>query len=293
MRERFARILDRCRPYLVASPLGAAAELRPLPLGLRVPDEHRFNPHVVASGPFLNVLQRLDELTFGPVGMPMPRWVFYDCAEVPGGIFGFGLPAAEVPEWVRRALKVEDDYEGLVPLSMLVSIPMLEPGAWHTYTLCSINEVAPGAAPAGLRLLTCAAGLSAIGATKTYGATQWRSSKLYAQTRFGPLDLLTAWTPAHSDPRTLTFQVDLTPERIDRALSGERIPPPEDSGPLRFIDCDDDAELQSLQVELEAGARFVVTGPPAIDGSFTRVPVREIPASTQVRAGAPAQAPSR
>ncbi len=280
MRERFARILERCSPYLVASPLGAAAELRPLPFGLQVPDEHRFDPHVVSSGPFLGVLQRLDELTFGPVGMPMPKWVFYDCAEVPGGIFGFGLPTAEVPEWVRRALRVEADYDGLVPLSMLVTIPMLAPGAWHTYTLCSINEVAPGAAPAGLRLFTCAAGLAAVGTTTSYGATQWRSSKLYAQTRFGPLELLTAWTPAHSDPQTLTFRVDITPERIDRALSGAPIRPPAGAGPLRMIDCDDTAALRSLQTEIEAGASYLVTGPPVIDGSYTRVPIRQAPPST-------------
>ena len=277
MRDRFARILDTCSPYLVASPLGAAASPQALPFDLEVPSEHRFDPHVVSSGPFVNVLQRLDELTFGPVGMPMPKWVFYDCAEVPGGIFGFGRPAAQVPEWVRRALGVGDDYEGLVPLSMWVAIPMLEPGAWHTYTLCSINEVAPGAAPAGLRLLTAAAGLTGLGVRRSYGATQWRSTKLLAQTRFGPLELLSAWTPAHSDPRTLTFRVDVDADRVERALGGGTIPPPHGAGPLRWVDCDDDDDLRDLQARIEDGEAYVVTGPPVIDGSFTRVPVRGAP----------------
>jgi hypothetical protein len=257
---------------------------------LEVAEAHRFDPHVTASGPFLNVLQRLDELTFGPIGMPMPRWVFYDCAEVPGGIFGFGVPAEHVPEWVRRALKVDADYDGLVPLSMLVAIPMLPPRTWHIYTLCSINEVAPGAAPAGLRVLTGASGLSALGAKTAYGATQWRSSKLHAQVRFGPLELLTAWTPAHSDPRTLTFRADVTAERIDRALSGAPVRPPADAGPLRLIDCDDDSALRSLQAELESGTRYLVTGPPVVDGSYTRVPIRQAP--PPARPPAPPQASS-
>ena len=76
--------------------------------------ELHFDPMKLRSGPFLNILQHLDELTFGAIGMTMPRWVFYDCAEVPGGIFGFARPAAELDEWVLRALNVPADYDGMV-----------------------------------------------------------------------------------------------------------------------------------------------------------------------------------
>ena len=273
VRDRFRRILDTCQPYLVTSTYSKASS-PVLPPWIDIAPELHFDPMKLRSGPFLNILQRLDELTFGTVGMTMPRWVFYDCAEVPGGIFGFARPAADLSDWVRRALDVPADYDGMVPLSMYVAIPMLEPGAWHTYTLCSLNEVAPGSAPAGLRLLTEATGLQLFDIQVAWGATQWRSPKLASHTRFGPLDLVTAWTPAHSDPWTLTFHFPVSRERIDRALaSGE----PDASGAdIHWVDCDERAELELLQSQLESGRRFQVVGAPVIDGSYTRVPIREV-----------------
>jgi len=271
VRDRFSRIFDSCQAYVVHSAYGAAAEPGSTPWGIDLSPELRFDPLRVSSSAFLNILSRLDALTFGPVGLSMPRWVFYDCAEMPGGIFGFARPAAAVPEWVRRALHVEEGYEGPVPLSMYVAIPMLEPGAWHTYTLCSLNEVAPGSAPAGLRLLTQAAGLHTFGIEAAVGATQWRSPKLSVHARFGPLDLLTAWTPAHSDPWTLTFRFPVDPDRIERALAPETVAPTRHD--VRWVDCDDERELRSLQAEIEGGSRYQVVGGPVTDGSFTRVPI--------------------
>ncbi len=247
-----------------------------MPFGLEISPDLYFDPHKVASGPFLHTLQRLDELTFGPVGMPMPRWVFYDCAEVPGGIFGFARPAKQVPLWVRYALEVPDDYDGYVPLSLYVAIPMLEPGSWHTYTWCSLNEVAPGAGPANLALFTQAVGLQAFSINLAYGTTQWRSYKLGDHARFGPLDLVTAWTPAHSDPTTLTFTIPSDPARIESALM--KVPPrPERDDPtVRWVDCDDHDQLQALQADIESGRRFQIIAGPVITGSYTHVPVREV-----------------
>ena len=274
--DRYRRIIESCQPYLVTSAYGTAAESGRLPFGLEIKPELYFDPHQVASGPFLHTLQRLDELTFGPVGMPMPRWVFYDCAEVPGGIFGFARPASEVPLWVRYALDVPDDYHGPVPLSLYVAIPMLEPGSWHTYTLCSLNEVAPGAGPANLALFTQAVGLQAFSIHRAYGTTQWRSYRLEDHARFGPLDLVTAWTPAHSDPTTLTFTIPGEQQRIQHALEGDPEQPAADDPSIRWIDCDEHDQLRALQVDIEAGRRFQIVAGPVIDGSYTRVPVREV-----------------
>ncbi len=268
MRERFRRILETCEPYVVHSPHGGVGEIGSVP-GLELDPALCFDPLRAGSASFLHALQRLDEMTFGPVGMPMPRWVFYDCAESPGGIFGFARRADAVPEWVRRALRLEPSYTGPVPLSMYVAIPMLEPGCWHTYTLCSLNEVAPGAGPANMRLLTEALGLQLFGIETVYGATQWRSPKLSVHTRFGPLELMTSWTPAHSDPATLTFRCPITDERIERALG----PAPEAPAAERWIDCDAVDELRQVQREIEAGARYRVIGAPVVEGSSTRVPV--------------------
>ncbi len=276
MRERFRRILDTCQPYLVASSQGCANTADTLPLGLKIADELRFDPHRVKSGPFLHILQRLDDLTFGPVGMPMPRWVFYDCAEVPGGIFGFAREAAEVPLWARRALHVDDDYRGPLPLSMYVAIPMIEPGCWHTYTLCSLNLVSPGAGPVGLGLLTAGCALEVFGIETAVGVAQWRSPKLSVHARFGPLDLVTAWTPAHSDPTTLTFRYPVSTARIERALAADDPCLYDDGGEYRWLDCDEHDDLRRLQEQIESGRCFQVIGGPVTSGSYTRIPIREI-----------------
>jgi len=275
VQERYRRILESCTPYFVSSPLGAIPHLGDAPLGIAVARQHRYDPHRVESGDFLHALQRLDELTFGPVGMTMPRWVFYDCAEVPGGIFGFGRRADALPDWLRRALDVPPAYDGLVPLSMYVAIPMLAPGAWHTYTLCTINEVAPGAAPANLGVLTEAAGVSIFQVGCAYGATQWRSPKLEVHCRFGPLELLTAWTPAHSDPATATFRYPVGRERIDAALARDAILPSSSPG-MEWIDCDDPEALQALQRRLEAGEKLELLSGAVSEGSFSRAPIRPL-----------------
>ena len=49
-------------------------------------------------------LVRLDRLTFGTEGMPMPRWLFVDGAGLPGGIAGLGRTCSDrgpPPLWGR------------------------------------------------------------------------------------------------------------------------------------------------------------------------------------------------
>ena len=257
----------------MASQLGAARRSYVPLLEKSIDADLLFDPLRIKSAEFLNILQRLDDLTFGAKGLLMPRWVFYDCAEVPGGIFGFARPAAEVPEWTRRALNVDPTYEGMIPLSMYVGIPMLEPGAWLTYTLASLNAVAPGAGPAGLLLLTEVAGLDLFEIETCWGVSQWRSPKLEARLATGPLELITAWTPGHSDPHTLTYRFTVTQEKLEMALT-ERPPPLPDD--VQWVDCDEEAELRALQSKLEEGRHFELVGIPVSDGSYTRAPVREV-----------------
>lgn len=269
----YARIPERCRLFVITSRDGVGDALAPAPLGLEVRAEDRHDCQKLKSAPFIRLVQRLDELTFAPVGMKMPNWVFYDCMAVPGGVVGFGAPAAALPRIAREVIGVPADYDGLVPLSLFVAIPMLSPGAWHIATLCALSEVFPGAGLAGLMLASKAAGLVALGVETCWGACQWRSSHLAVHARFGPLDLVTAWTPAHSNPRTLTYRFPVTPERIERAF-GRAAPL---GGGVRWVDCDDDRELQALQREIEAGRRLQVLGPPVEDGAWTRAPVGELP----------------
>ncbi|MFT7623714.1 MAG: hypothetical protein ACI9WU_002897, partial [Myxococcota bacterium] len=63
------------------------------PFGLAIPRANRIDPTRLDNEPFLGLLQQLDGRTFGPEGMPMDRWVFYDCCYMPGAIFGFARPS--------------------------------------------------------------------------------------------------------------------------------------------------------------------------------------------------------
>jgi len=208
--------------------------------------------------------------------MSMPRWVFYDCAEMVGGLIGFGRQAAALPDWARAALGVDRGYAGLVPVSLFVLVPMLVPGAFLGYTLCSANQVAPGVAPAGLRLLTAALGLRVFPVRTLYATTQWRSPTLAIHARFAPLELLTAYTPAHTLCATLTFRFEASDDRIAAALAGESRTPASAataSPTLRLLDADDEAQMREVQAEIEAGARFSIVGPPVREGAATLVPL--------------------
>ncbi len=282
MSPGYEAVLETCEPYLVASPLGAAAEPRPGPPGVRLGALNRLDPHRVANAPFLTLLQRLDEKNYGPADMALPRWAFYDCGEVPGGLFGFARPVEQVPQSLRDAIGIEPGYRGLVPLSMLLAIPMLRPGEWHVYGLCAVDEAAAEALQGPLLLqLTLAVGLTVLGVQRAYGAAQWGSSELAAHGRFAPLELLTAWTPAHSHPDTLTWRFEISPKRVAAALANG----PDSAGDQRdtgWVDGDDETALKALQARLEAGQRFQITGPPRrggmgeVEGAPARVPLREV-----------------
>lgn len=275
--QRHARIAETCVPFLVASSLGAARHPRAAPAAMRLAPLHRVDPHRVAAEPFLLLLKRLDELVYGPAGMALPQWGFYDCAEVPGGIFGFAQPAERMSNDVRAALRVPPGESGLVPLSMLVAIPMLPDGAWNLFGLCSVDacDIAAAGSPSGLRVLTMAAGLAVLGATTAYGAAQWSSDELAVQARFAPLELLTAWTPAHSYPQTVTWRFQVTPEVLTRALDPSAAAAAV-AGARHWVDCNDDAAQQALQARLEAGARLTIAGPPQPGDRSPRVPLGEV-----------------
>ena len=264
----YRRILERCEPYVVAT-RALQAQLNLEPLGLAIRPEHRFDPMRVSSAAFLDRVQTLDALTYGPVGMAMPRWALYDCAEMAGALVGLGTRAAHLPARLRSTFAVPDDYDGLVALSMYIAVPLLGDRRWLSHSICSINEVAPSAAPPGMTVLTMALGLVTVGARDFVGATQWSSPKLVAYSKFAPLTLLTAWSPAHDDPQTLAFQFEVSEDRIHRALDPDRSAPP----PPRLLDVGDDAALRAAQVRIEAGERMAVVGPPIERGSVRYVPI--------------------
>ena len=252
--------LLRLTPYVVATRDNRAVfDLSPF--GLTIRDEHCIDPLRVGSTTFLDILKRVDEVTFGPEGMPMPRWVFFDGAELPGGIVGFGVPVDALSDATRELLTVPDHYEGLVPFSMFIAIPTFESGVWMAHNLSSVAGVLRQANLRGLGSLTKAVGLKVFRAAAQVGATQWNSFALRVHVRLGPLSLLTAWTPAHSEPWTLTYRVELTDSglrNLARDISGKvAYPTVED-----WLDSDDHSKMQKIQAQIEDGAPVRVAGTP-------------------------------
>lgn len=243
------------------------------PFGLPVTDENCVDPLRMGSAPFLDLLKRVDEVTFGPEGMPMPRWIFFDGAELPGGIVGFGAPADSLDPNTKALLGVRDDYRGLVPYSIFIAIPTYEKGVWMAHNLASIAGKVRQPDLRGLGGFTKAVGLKVFRAAAQVGATQWNSFALRVHCRLGPLALLTAWTPAHSEPWTLTYRVELA----DRGLRHLA----RDHGALLaatriddWLHSDDHESMRRLQAEIERGAAVWVAGAPEkIDAQSYRIPL--------------------
>ncbi|MEE2780372.1 MAG: hypothetical protein VYE15_07605, partial [Myxococcota bacterium] len=165
-------ILEQYGAFVVSTPTNFSV-LNPTPFD--IPLQWHIDPLRRSSGDFLNLLQRLDSLTFGPEGMPMDKWVFYDCAELPGFIYGFATPASELTPSERETFGVPDGYQGPVPFSMYIAIPMHEEGAWFGHNLASLNRTFPERNLHHLGSITKAVSLKAYGAERFFGATQWTS----------------------------------------------------------------------------------------------------------------------
>lgn len=281
MLSHYRAILDSCEPFLIAN-AGIARDLDHCPAGVPIPPENVFNPQHRRHADFLAMLQLVDQLTYGPFGMGMPSWVFYDCAVMPGAVFGLGIRANRMEEWAREAMKVPEGYQGLVPVSQFIAIPILAgfagmpadapPRSWLMYTLESLNQVSPGIAPSGVLKLTLALGLRVFPIGELYGITQWRSPRLEPYADLGPLELLSAYTPAHSMPRTLSFRIKIAELNLTSLLQSPRVHPAAPP-PNTLLDVDDPQALQALQRDIEAGRRVSIVGHPIDHGPYVRVPL--------------------
>jgi hypothetical protein len=226
------------------------------------------NPQLLENAEFVDLVQNLDNISFGPMGLHMPGWVFYDCGVMPGMVFGLARPAQSVKPWVRRVMGVADDYDGLVPLTMFIAIALLPENSWLVYTLTGINEVAPGSTSGCMVRDTLAGGVALLDVKTLYATMQWRSRSFPHYTALGPLRLLTAWTPAHDIPSTLTFRIEVGEGASSVLLRSTDEIAPNTPVPNRVIDVDDPDVLQELQAVIESGAHVQVIAPPQSLGRY-------------------------
>ena len=126
-----------------------------------------------------------------------------------------------------------------------------------------------------LGTITKALALKAYDVRHFFGATQWDSRALYIHTKFGPLDLITAYTPAHSIPMTLTYAFDVHDDGL-RAVLGDPDYDIEYPQAAIYLDSDDEEAVRALQSDIEAGAKAQLVGAPSLQGETTIHRIRMI-----------------
>ncbi len=272
-------LIEELVPYVVATPANQVG-LDLCPFGLQLSPDQIIDPLRTSSGFFLDLLHRLDGLTFGPEGMPMPKWVFYDCAELPGAIFGLARPAATLWPAARSLFSIPADYDGLVPLSMYVAIPMANRGVWFGHNLASLAPVLRAEGLTGIDLrglgsITKGLAVRCFRMQWFWGATQWLSKALFIHSKFGPLQLATAWTPAHSELQTLTYGFDVNEAKLRSSMGDPSVQL--ERPPVSFwVDGRDEAAMRALQDRIESGERFCIPSRPE-HGDVVRVPIAALP----------------
>jgi hypothetical protein len=213
------------------------------------------NPLKMDEVDFADQILRLESRAFAASNMPMPRWVFYDCAIMPGFVAGFAIHRSKATAEMLDLLQPMASTEWL-PISLFIIIPAMAPTEWVAHNLCSVNSLLPPEQSIyGLGFLTKAFGLWYANVQALCGVTQWASPSVRLHTHYGDFEVLTAYTPVHSYARTLTYRMVTDSKEWKRFFSREQAldfdQKYEDAGFV--VDPKDDETLKSFQRRLEAG----------------------------------------
>lgn len=226
------------------------------------------NPLEMDQVGFADRILHLETKAFGPSGMAMPRWVFYDCAVVPGFVAGFAARTSSLPKVVKQTLG-SDEAEEWTPLSLFIIIPtMSRDGEWVAHNLCSVNSILPKEHQFyGIGFISKAFGLWYANVRTCCGMTQWKSPSVKLHSNYGDFEILTAYTPVHSYARTVTYRLLVDTEAWPSFFTrNERKGFHEKYEAAGFeVNPVDDASLISFQRRLENG-----DGPFFLDPQETR-----------------------
>ena len=182
------------------------------------------NPLHMDEVDFADQILRLETAAFQASNMPMPRWVFYDCAIMPGFVAGYAMHRSIAPKPILDILQPKADTEWL-PISLFIIIPAMAPREWIAHNLCSVNSlIPPEHSVYGLGFLTKAFGLWYANVERLCGVTQWASPAVRLHTHYGDFEVVTAYTPVHSYARTLTYRVVTDAKEWTRFFSKEEAP---------------------------------------------------------------------
>ncbi len=269
--SKYKVILKQTQCYLLSFP-GNLEHYDLTPFGKDISKENQLSCISAKNERFYDLLHSLDAVAFGPMGMPMEKWVFYDCGEMPGGIFGFSVTADKLTDEGLKEYDVTPDFKGIIPISMYVSIPMATKGHWFGHNLSSANRVLKDKLP-GLGLLTKAYALKAFNINNMYGATQWDSKALHIHLQLADMEIISAYTPAHTFKNTMTYKSYYDDQSLIERLNGIK----RESKNYDFLYPSDDVEYsKNFQKKIEDGERYIITGRPMMENKRTVYPVKKI-----------------
>lgn len=212
------------------------------------------NPLQMKEVDFADQILRLETACFSTSGMPMPRWVFYDCAIIPGFVAGFALKRSKASQEILDILKPGPEAEWL-PISLFIIIPTMAPKEWVAHNLCSVNSLVSDKSKLyGVGFLTKAFALWYANIEICCGVTQWNSPAVRLHTHYGDFEVLTAYTPVHSYARTLTYRLTVDPAEWKRFFTSQASPDfarRYESAGFEVEPAHDDS-LKSFQTKLES-----------------------------------------
>lgn len=182
------------------------------------------DPLSVESVNFAECIYSLESAAFEESAMPMPRWVFFDCAIMPGVITGFAIHRDKLNSEIKKKLKPDPSLEW-VPVSLFIAIPTNMSGQWVAHNLSSLNSLLPREERLkGLGFLSKAFGLWYANIKNLCGMTQWGSPALKLHSHYGNLEVVTAYTPVHSYASTVTYRTWVDSRMWSRFFSKESSP---------------------------------------------------------------------
>jgi len=214
----------------------------------------QFSPFKHEDLEFFNLLKVLDKNSFQESGMGMDNWVFLDCAIMPSAIIGFAIHSSKASLEILETYNIDKSYNGFIPLSMFIAIPMVRKGYWFAHNLSSSNSFLKDKLK-GLGLLTKAMGIKILKIKNLMGATQWGNHSLKVHTRLAKLKLESAHTPIHSHPDSIIYSCEFHPGDIENALTKKG-----QSVSNHKIDINDKDAIVDLNERVKSEDVYIVTG---------------------------------
>lgn len=209
---------------------------------------------------FCDLLNRSNQHAFGgPNDMGMPLWVMLDCAILPSAMVGFMLPADLVNDEIWDLLDIDEDYEGMVPISEYCAALSIEPGCVSGFSLHSALS------GQGIATRTKALALAVLGARKQVGVTQFDNPAIRVHARFGPMEIITHRPVVHTHSEdSFVYRLNL-PDRetlIEMACGGVEFGVPErPEGTKWLFEPTDEVQHLRLATHLSDGGRAWIVSP--------------------------------